>query len=142
MTPSPAPRRLRSASVRLGLTALVAASLTGCATEEEPDYAAICVDPQTNVRVDDDQCDDDSEYHGAGGGFFWFYMATASNNRIPAVGDSFGRSSGSYKLSSLAGSSGSRVSVQRGGLPTAGSSSMKSYVRSGGFGSRGGFSAS
>lgn len=143
MNPSPSRRRLRSASVGLGLTALVAASLTGCAMEEEPDYAAICVDPDTGARVDDDQCDDDVEYTGGGGsGFFWFYMATSSNHRIPAVGQTFDSSSGSYRLSSLAGSSGSRVSVQRGGLPTAGASSMSSYVRSGGFGSRGGFASS
>lgn len=141
MTASPARRRLRSRSVGLGLTALVAASLTGCAAEE-PDYAAICVDPETNVRVDDDQCDDDSEYHGGGGGFYWFYMATASNHRIPAVGQSYSTSSGTYRLSTLAGHSDSGVKVQRGGLPTSGASSMDSYVRSGGFGSRGIFSSS
>lgn len=142
MTASPARRRLRSAGVALGLTALAAASLTGCAYEEEPDYAAICVDPETDERVDDSECDTDEEYHGSGSGFFWFYMATSGSHRIPAVGDRFDPSIGSYRVSSLTGSSGAAVAVQRGGLPTAGSSSMKSYVTSGGFGSRGGFSSS
>lgn len=128
-------RRLRSASVGLGLTALVAASLTGCAFGGDPDYAAICVDPETEERVDDDQCDDDREYSGAGGGFFWFYMATSSRYAVPSVGQTFDRNAGSYRVSPNA-------RVQRGGLPTYGSSSMKSYTKSGGFGSSGGFSSS
>ena len=40
------------------------------------DYAAVCVDPETQERVDDDQCDDDSDYNGSGSGFFWYYPVT------------------------------------------------------------------
>ena len=65
-------KRMRSAKVTLDLTALMAASLTGCASEEQPDYAAICVDPQTQTRTEDDNCTDEREYHGSGAGFFWF----------------------------------------------------------------------
>lgn len=48
----------KSQAVPLALTALMAASLTGCADAPEPDNYAICVDPQTELRVDDQRCDD------------------------------------------------------------------------------------
>ncbi|MBA3781527.1 hypothetical protein [Nocardioides sp. InS609-2] len=115
-------RRMRSTGVSLGVTALMAAGLTGCATS--PDYAAVCVDPQTDERVADDQCDDDRAYAGSGSGFFWYYLAASS--RVPAVGS--GVSGGSFNGSSLRGT------VQRGGLPAAGGSSVKSTTKSGGFG--------
>ena len=42
---TPPTRRMRSTSISLGITALMASSLTGCATSA--DYAAVCVDPDT-----------------------------------------------------------------------------------------------
>ena len=60
----------------------MASNLTGCATSA--DYAAVCVDPDTQERVEDDQCDDDSDYNGAGTGFFWYYLAARAV--VPAVG--------------------------------------------------------
>ena len=82
MTTTPtARRRMRSASVSLGITAVMASSLTGCATSA--DYAAGCVDPETEQRVDDDQCDDDSDYNGAGTGFFWYYLGASAV--VPAI---------------------------------------------------------
>jgi hypothetical protein len=139
MADSP-PRRLRSKHVALGLTVVAASTLTGCGTD--PDYAAICVDPETQERVDDDQCDDSDrprDYTGVGTGFFWFYMSSTSSARLPAVGQSYNPSAGTYQGSSLV--NGGR-SVQRGGLPSAGSSSVKSFTRSGGFGSSRGVSSS
>ena len=136
-----APRRMRSTTVMLGVTALAASSLSGCAASE-PDYAAICTDPQTNERVDDDQCDDSEEprdYTPGLGGFFWFYMLTSGANRIPAVGQAYSPRWGSYNGRGLA-SAGNRV--QRGGLPRQGASSVKSFTRSGGFGSSRGISSS
>ena len=41
-------RRMRSASISLGITAVMASSLTGCASSA--DYAAVCVDPDTEER--------------------------------------------------------------------------------------------
>lgn len=122
MTTTPR-RRMRSASVALGVTTLMAASLSGCASSA--DYAAVCVDPQTELRVDDDQCDDDDEYHGGGGGgFFWYYLA--ANRTVPGLGSPV--SGGTWNGSTLNGT------VQRGGLPTTGGSTVKSSTTRGGFG--------
>ena len=119
---TPARRRMRSSSISLGITALMASSLTGCSSSA--DYAAVCVDPETQERVDDDQCDDDSDYNGGGSGFFWYYLGASS--RIPAVGQT--TSGGTFSGSTLNGS------VQRGGLPTTGGSTVKSATTKGGFG--------
>lgn len=119
---TPTRRRMRSSSISLGITALMASSLTGCSSSA--DYAAVCVDPETQERVDDDQCDDDSDYNGGGSGFFWYYLGASS--RIPAVGQT--TSGGTFSGSSLNGS------VQRGGLPTTGGSTVKSATTKGGFG--------
>lgn len=121
MTP-PTRRRMRSTSISLGITAVMASSLSGCASSA--DYAAVCVDPQTQQRVDDDQCDDDSDYRGTGSGFFWYYLAASS--RIPAVGST--TTGGTFTGSTLNGT------VQRGGLPSTGGSTVKSATTKGGFG--------
>jgi hypothetical protein len=123
MTTTPtARRRMRSASISLGITAVMASSLTGCATSA--DYAAVCVDPTTEQRVDDDQCDDDADYDGVGTGFFWYYLGARSV--VPAIGSTV--RGGTYRGSTLTGS------VQRGGLPTTGGSTVRSSTIKGGFG--------
>ena len=119
---APVHRRMRSASISLGITAVMASSLTGCATSA--DYAAVCVDPDTQERVDDDQCDDDSDYNGVGTGFFWYYLGASS--RVPAIGQ--GATGGTYRGSTLNGT------VQRGGLPSTGGSTVRSSTTKGGFG--------
>jgi len=116
---TPTRRRMRSTSISLGITAVMASSLTGCATSA--DYAAVCVDPETQERVDDDQCDDDG---GGGTGFFWYYLAARSI--VPAVGQT--ATGGTFRGSSLNGT------VQRGGLPTTGGSTVRSATTKGGFG--------
>jgi hypothetical protein len=121
-TTTTARRRMRSASISLGITAVMASSLTGCATSA--DYAAVCVDPETEQRVADDQCDDDSDYNGTGTGFFWYYLAARS--LVPGVGSTV--TGGTYRGSTLNGS------VQRGGLPTTGGSTVRSSTTKGGFG--------
>jgi len=113
---------MRSASVSLGITAVMASSLTGCATSA--DYAAVCVDPETEQRVDDDQCDDDRDYTGVGTGFFWYYLAASS--RVPAIGAPV--RGGTWNGSALTGR------VQRGGLPTVGGGTVRSTTKTGGFG--------
>ncbi|NPC41806.1 hypothetical protein [Nocardioides sp. zg-1230] len=115
-------RRMRSTSISLGITALMASSLTGCSSSA--DYAAVCVDPETQERVDDDQCDDDSDYNGGGSGFFWYYLG--ARTLIPAVGQT--ATGGTFRGSTLNGT------VQRGGLPTTGGSTVKSATTKGGFG--------
>ncbi|CAM3730171.1 hypothetical protein NOZE110980_12755 [Nocardioides zeicaulis] len=113
---------MRSSGIALGITAVMASSLTGCASSA--DYAAVCVDPQTQQRVDDDQCDDDSDYDGGGSGFFWYYLAARSV--VPGVGSTV--SGGTYRGSTLNGT------VQRGGLPSTGGSTVRSATTKGGFG--------
>ena len=119
---TPARRRMRSSSIALGITAVMASSLTVCASSA--DYAAVCVDPETEERVDDDQCDDDSDYNGTGTGFFWYYLAARSV--VPGVGSTV--SGGTFRGSTLNGT------VQRGGLPTTGGSTVTSSTTKGGFG--------
>ena len=134
------PRRMRSNTVLLGVTALAASSLTGCASE--PDYAAICVDPETEVRVDDDQCDDSDDpddYTPGVPGFFWFYLGARSAAPIPAIGSRYDPSAGTYNGRGLVRDG---RGVQRGGLPTKGASSMASFTKSGGFGNSRGVSCS
>lgn len=128
----------RSKTVLLGITGLAASTfVTGCAAQE-PDYQAICVDPSNSERVDDDDCDDGdnpSDYDGDGSGFFWFYMASNSTRPIPAVGSSYNPSYGTYKGSTLTKSG---KFVVRGGAPSSGATSVKSFtsttMKSGGFG--------
>lgn len=119
---TPTRRRMRSTSISLGITALMASSLTGCSSSA--DYAAVCVDPETQERVDDDQCDDDSDYNAGGTGFFWYYLG--ARTLIPAVGQT--ATGGTFRGSTLNGT------VQRGGLPTTGGSTVKSATTKGGFG--------
>lgn len=116
-------RRMRSTGVSLGVTAIMAAGLSGCA--QSADYAAVCVDPQTDQRVDDAQCDDNgSQGNGASSAFLWYFLA--ANARVPALGGAV--TGGTFNGSGLNGT------VQRGGLPAGGGSSVKSTTRSGGFG--------
>jgi hypothetical protein len=122
-------RRLRSTGVTIGVTALMAAGLTGCASSA--DYAAVCVDPETEERVPDYECDDaDDDYDSdtvSGTGFFWYYYAASRS--FPPVGSRV--SGGTFNASSTSGS------VQRGGLSSSGGSSVKSATTKGGFGGSG-----
>lgn len=119
---TPLRRRMRSSSIALGITAVMASNLTGCASSA--DYAAVCVDPATEERVDDGQCDDDSDYNGTGTGFFWYYLAGRA--LVPGVGSTV--TGGTFRGSTLNGT------VQRGGLPTTGGSTVRSSTTKGGFG--------
>lgn len=130
-------RRMRSAGITLGLTALVAASLTGCSNDDDqPDYAAICVDPQTQERASDDNCKDEREYHGSGAGFFWFYMATRGGALVPPIGGRYTPTGGTYTIpqSRPAGTSGSPT-IKRGGLDPGGGDI--GTISRGGFGKSG-----
>ncbi|WP_246081828.1 hypothetical protein [Nocardioides litoris] len=122
-------RRMRSSGVAIGVTALMAAGLTGCSSSA--DYAAVCVDPETQERVPDDECDDaDDDYDGdsvGSSGFFWYYLAASRS--YPGIGSRV--SGGTFNASKVSGS------VQRGGLSSSGGSSVKSATTKGGFGGSG-----
>jgi hypothetical protein len=112
----------KSATVALGITALLAPSLVACSSSDDTvDNQAVCVDEQTQERVPDDQCNPDgSRAGGIGGGFFlWYFLGTAVGRSFPPIGQrvgggTFSTPGGSYR---------------RGGVPTAGGS-----VPRGGFG--------
>ena len=73
-----------SRSVALGAVMIAVLSQTAGACDNEEGTAtdsAVCVDPATEIRVDDDKCDDDD-----GHGFVWFYYAPSYH--APAVGSS------------------------------------------------------
>lgn len=129
----------RSTSVTLGVTALLAAGLTGCGGSSGDDVNAVCVDQQTQQRVDDDQCDNDPDNGSiAGSPFLWYFLGRAS--AVPAFGVPIVGYAGSFSPPSSLG----RLHT---GLPRAGAA--KGYtggkvtkVSRGGFGSSGGKSGS
>ena len=47
----------RSQVVVLGMTAVLAGAITGCSSGTRPTSAGVCVDPDTNTRVEDRYCD-------------------------------------------------------------------------------------
>ena len=111
----------KSAAVVLGVTALLAPSLTGCAVGgDDVDNQAVCVDRDTEERVPDEQCDPhDGPNIGVGGIFFWYFLATRTGGFFPAVGQRV--SGGTYTVPG--------TSYRRGGVPSAGGN-----VPRGGFG--------
>jgi hypothetical protein len=111
----------KSAAVALGITALLAPSLSACSSGDDVDNQAVCVDEQTQERVPDDQCNPDgSRASGIGGSIFlWYFLGTAVGRSFPAVGQrvsggTFATPGGAYR---------------RGGVPSAGGD-----VPRGGFG--------
>jgi hypothetical protein len=83
-------RRMRSASVVIGVTALAAAALTGCSSGQD-----VCVDEDTMERVSDDYCEDDGGY-SYGNSYGWYHVS--GNQRVPSVGSTVygGGSSSNY----------------------------------------------
>lgn len=63
---------------------------SGCDALADPDaqYAAICINEQTQERLDDDACGDyDDEGHGTSAGSYFLWMPMSSGNAyIPPVG--------------------------------------------------------
>ncbi len=113
----------KSAAVVLGVTALLAPSLAACSSDDDTvDNQAVCVDEETQVRVDDDQCNPDGSRatSGIGGSaFLWYFLGTSVGRGFPGIGQrvsggTFSQPSGSYR---------------RGGVPAAGGN-----VPRGGFG--------
>lgn len=119
-------RRMRSASVVIGVTALAAAALSGCTSS--PDYQAVCIDEDTRERVADYECEDDDDYSSYSGGYSWYYIS--SGHRVPSVGSRVSGGSTSRPSGSVTG--GPRSSS--GGYSDSGGSSTD-Y---GGFGGRSG----
>lgn len=73
--------RRSSTAVLLGVTAVLAVSLTGCSTGA--DYQGMCKDKGTGNRLPDDQCADGNTAYRAGG-HFWYFLPVGA--RAPMVG--------------------------------------------------------
>lgn len=123
----------KSAAVVLGVTALLAPSLSACSSDDGVDNQAVCVDQETQERVPDSECDDGRSGGGVGASpFLWYFLGTAVGGRgFPGIGQRV-PSGGTYTAPSTG-------SYRRGGVPTAGGS-----VPRGGFGggTKGGSSGS
>ncbi len=119
-------RSRRSASLSIGVTALLASALlTGCSPEGEvidADYAQVCQDRTTEERVEDSKCSEEGRSSGVYGWYFFAMGArsAAINRSIPAVGT---RLNGGVTTVPAGAST-------RSGLPATGSTS----VSRGGFG--------
>lgn len=107
----------------VGLVAAVAAALSGCAMEDAPDEVGVCIDPKTEMRLDDDKCDRDGNDRE---GSVWFFYNTSHGHSSPPVGQKVNRSHGTMKPTT--------TSFTRGGVPTTGSVISKSAISRGGFG--------
>lgn len=84
----------------------------------EPDYMGVCVDPNTETRLDDDACDDDeSEFLTYA--VLW-YLASNSGHAYPGVGHKVNKS---HYVTSLP--KGKKAKM---GLSSKGGSSVKSYT--------------
>ena len=97
----------RSQAVALGITAVLAAGLSGCGSDAEYDFAGVCVDKQTQVRVDDEQCDDNNTVYRSGG-YGWYFIPLGTS--AASVGSRV--TGGTY---SDPGTSASRGGVSRSG---------------------------
>ncbi|MFN8074598.1 MAG: hypothetical protein U0Q15_04140 [Kineosporiaceae bacterium] len=107
----------RSATVGLGVTAVLAGTLTAGFMTRGDDYQGVCVDETTQQRVRDEDCRDGG--HGVGGhGARWYYVR--SDRRMPGIGEK--ASTGTFTVPSDG-------SVHRGGVSAKGG-----HVSRGGFG--------
>lgn len=123
-------KRSNAVKVATAITATMAVTwMTGCGApqnEADADYAQVCVDPETNQRVDDDRCDDDTHHSSAAP--IWWYMPISSGSygRMPAVGESVPNTALKSKpatgktttISKAGGSYAKAGSVARGGAGT------------------------
>lgn len=103
------------ASLTVG--SLLALGLVACG-EPEPEYAAVCVDPDTELRLEDDACENgDDDYLAYA--VLW-YMLASSSHPYPAVGE---RADSRYFKSTRP--KNARIVT---GLPKTGGTSLKSWT--------------
>ncbi|PNH80790.1 Tat pathway signal protein [Arthrobacter sp. AFG20] len=74
----------RTVVVGLGVTALLAGTITAivASNEQDPDYAQVCFNEQTGERVEDTQCNSSA---GRGGALYaWYFYARGAS--VPGIG--------------------------------------------------------
>ncbi|WP_051476646.1 hypothetical protein [Arthrobacter sp. Br18] len=126
-------RSRRSASLSIGVTALLASAvLTGCTPEGEvidADYAQVCQDRTTQERVEDSKC---SEEGRSSGTFGWYFFAMGALNSgqgrsIPAVGARLANG-----VTSIPAGASAKSGVTAQGSPSVSRNGFGSSVKSGG----------
>lgn len=129
-------RTRRTTVITLGVTALLAGTITAvvASQNDDSDYAEVCTDQSTQVRVDDSYCDADSSAGRSSHVYGWYFFSRGSS--IPPVGSSVRSYSGG--TSTLP--SGKTAAK---GFSSSGGSFSKGTTSRGGFGSssRGGKSS-
>lgn len=151
---SPTTRRKSSQAIAIGAVSALAIALTGCSSDEaeapENEYAQICVDEETQQRVEDKECEDTSHSH-SNHSWMWlpFFLGNNRYNSIPAVGNRVGSEyQGQRQNPSDTNKNARSSTVSRDGMKDSevkkskSSNSKKSGTTRGGFGKKGGGSGS
>ena len=78
--------RRRTVVVGLGVTALLAGTITAvvASSEQEADYAQVCFNDETGERVDDSQCNNSSSDGRGSAIYAWYFYSRGAT--VPAVG--------------------------------------------------------
>jgi hypothetical protein len=113
-------RRRSTTKVSLGLSGVLACVLTGCEPSGgviDADYAQVCQERRTEVRVEDDKCSDQARSSGSYG---WYFYQTHQSTGIPAVGSklSGGTTTIPAGKSAKSGVASKGGTVSRGGFGT------------------------
>jgi hypothetical protein len=76
----------RTVVVGLGVTALLAGTITAmvASNEQDPDYAQVCFNDDTGERVEDTQCDNSSTDGRSSGIYAWYFYSRGAS--VPGVG--------------------------------------------------------
>lgn len=76
----------RTAVVGLGVTALLAGTITAmvASNEDEADYAQVCFNDDTGERVDDAQCNNSSTDGRSSGIYAWYFYSRGAG--VPGLG--------------------------------------------------------
>lgn len=76
----------RTAVVGLGVTALLAGTITAmvASNEDEADYAQVCFNDDTGERVDDAQCNNSSTDGRSSGIYAWYFYSRGAS--VPGLG--------------------------------------------------------
>lgn len=113
----------RTAVVALGVTALLAGTITAmvASNEDDADYAQVCFNDGTGERVDDSQCGNSSTQGRGSGAYAWYFYSRGAS--VPGLG----QNRSSYPSYTRTAPAGAKTST--------GYSSKGGTVSRGGFGS-------
>jgi hypothetical protein len=131
-------RKMGRAPQAAVLAIVGAAILAGC-DAADAEWAGICEQEHTKVRLDDQACGDYDET-GAGGGHgaYWMWVSTGSNTYIPPVGSKIPPNVGTRTVAAgtpiAKGVATAGQTVQRGGFGVKAGSTGGTGAKAGGSG--------